>query len=270
MNKDLNSIFTNRSDANSSSSEANYLLCLALDVGEGMLKNGGEISRVENTVERICFAYGAEHVEVFTIPSLIIAAIRLPDGAYSSQIRRVIRTENHLYRLELFNEISRRICRDTPPLSEVDEMIRQVKAKRSYPQWLRFLLSGVAVAAFTVYFDGGWRDAMVAFFIGLAILSIDRIPFRHVNQLAKTALQSFIGGMLACLSVAVGIGQNAPIIMIGTIMLLVPGLFLGTALRDLLSGDILAGTLKTVQCILTALMIAAGYLLSMMLMGGVL
>ena len=33
-----------------------YLLCLALDIGEGMLKHGAEIARVENTIERICYA----------------------------------------------------------------------------------------------------------------------------------------------------------------------------------------------------------------------
>ena len=58
---------------------ADYLLCLALDVGEGMLKNGGEVGRVEDTIERICRAYGAQHVEVFTIVSMITAAVRMPD-----------------------------------------------------------------------------------------------------------------------------------------------------------------------------------------------
>lgn len=38
---------------------AETVLRLALDVGEGMLKNGGEVSRVENTIERICRAWGA-------------------------------------------------------------------------------------------------------------------------------------------------------------------------------------------------------------------
>ena len=52
-------------------------------------------------------------------------------------------------------------------------------------------------------------------------------------------------------------------IMIGTIMLLVPGVAFGNALRDLLCGDLIAGGLKTVQAVLSALMIAFGYLLSM-------
>ena len=68
---------------------ANYLLCLSLDVGEELLKSGAEVNRVEDTIDRICHAYGALHVEVFAINSLIMASVRLADQSYSSQIRRV-------------------------------------------------------------------------------------------------------------------------------------------------------------------------------------
>ena len=57
--------------------------------------------------------------------------------------------------------------------------------------------------------------------------------------------------------------------MIGTIMLQIPGVAFSAALRDLLCGDVLAGSMKTVQAVLLALMIAFGYLLSMLLMKGV-
>jgi uncharacterized membrane protein YjjP (DUF1212 family) len=73
------------SNAAFASHRCEYLLCLALDIGEGILKSGGEISRVEDTVSRICRAYGAIHVEVFAIPSVIIASIRMEDGEYSAQ-----------------------------------------------------------------------------------------------------------------------------------------------------------------------------------------
>ena len=100
---------------------AAYLLCLALDVGEGMLKNGGDVNRVEDTIERICRAYGAEHVEVFTIISVINAAVRMPDGSYSSQLRRVKSTSNNLGKLERLNALSREICREKPSLDDFDE-----------------------------------------------------------------------------------------------------------------------------------------------------
>ena len=95
---------------------ADYLLCLALDVGEALLKNGAEISRVEDTIERICRAYGAKHIEVFSIISCINAAIRMPDGSYSFQMRRVKSISNNLDALERMNALSRDVCREIPDL----------------------------------------------------------------------------------------------------------------------------------------------------------
>ena len=53
---------------------ADNILRIALDVAEGTLKCGGSISRVEETVTRICQAYGAIHVESFAIVSMFAAS----------------------------------------------------------------------------------------------------------------------------------------------------------------------------------------------------
>ena len=249
--------------------EADTLLRIALDIGEGMLKSGGEINRVENTIERICKAYDAEHIEIFAIPSVIIGAIRMKNGEYSSQVRRIDGIENHLYRLELFNAISRNICKQKPSFDVVDQMIYEAKHKKSYPISVRAIAAALAAGGFALFFGGTLWDGLVAAIIGIVIFLIDIIPTGQINRLAKTVIQSFIGGSLACLAVKVGFGNDIGMIMIGTIMLLIPGVSFGTAFRDLMCGDFLAGTLKTVQCILAALMIAAGYLLSMFVMGGV-
>ncbi len=251
------------------SNRAEYLLCLALDIGEGMLRSGGEVNRVEDTVKRICSAYGAEHLEIFAIPTLIIAAVRMSNGEYSSQVRRVKHSETHLHRLELFNEISRNICQSTPPLAEVDEMIREAKAKKSYPAWLRPIAFALTAGPFAVFFGGSWLDGIAAALIGVLLALIDMIRVPQVNTFAKTAMQSFVGGLLAQLAVMLGFGQNTGMIMIGTIMLLIPGLSFNTALRDLLCSDFLAGSLRIVHIVLLALMIAFGYLLSMFVLGGV-
>lgn len=251
-------------------SETDRLLCLALDVGDGMLKSGGEINRVEETVTRICHAYGAVHTEVFSIPSVIIAAIRMEDGSYSSQVRRIQSMSNDLYRLEQYNDVSRWACREKPSLEELDGRIRRVKKRKGIPNWLRCLASAVAAGAFALFFGGDWKDGVTAALIGALVFLVDCIPVKQFNGLAKTLIQSLLAGILAILSVHIGLGSDAGMIMIGTIMLLIPGLSFGTALRDLLCGDILAGTLKTVQCLLAALMIAGGYLLAMFMMRGLL
>jgi uncharacterized membrane protein YjjP (DUF1212 family) len=246
------------------------LLCLALDVGEGLLKSGAEIRRVEDTVERICRAYGARHVEVFAITSMLNAKIHMPDGSYSTQLRRVYETNTDLFFLEQYNDVSRVICKTTPPLEKADQMIRAIKKKRPYPKWVTgYVGSALSAGGFAVFFGGKLMDGIVAALIGLLMTLISHVELKRINFLAKTLINAFLAGTLACFAVSLGFGQNAGMIMIGTIMLQIPGVAFSTALRDLLCGDVLAGSLKTVQAVLTALMIAFGYLLAMLMMKGV-
>jgi uncharacterized membrane protein YjjP (DUF1212 family) len=245
-----------------------YLLCLALDVGEGMLKNGGEISRVEDTIERICYAYGAAHVEVFTIVSFINASIRMPDGTYSSQMRRVKSTGMNLNTLEELNALSRYVCEKKPPLSEFDEKYKEAKRLRPYPRYVKMLAYGVAAGSFALFFGGTLIDGLIAFLAGIVMYFIDSIQIKHINGIAKVVISSFAASGIAGISCLLGIGDNGAMIIIGSIMLLVPGVTIGIAMRDILCGDTLAGMLKLLQACLCALMVAFGYFLAASIIGG--
>lgn len=242
--------------------DTEYLLCLALDIGEGMLKNGAEVSRVEDTIERICKAYGAAHVEVFSIISFVHAAIRMPDGSYSAQLRRVRSTGTNLATLEKLNSLSREICATTPPLAVFDQKIRESKKKNIYPEWFRALAAATAVGSFCVFFGGSLLDSMIAAIAGLVIFFVDIRAPKRVNAFAKTVISAFLISMITAGAALLDIGANPDFIIIGAIMLLVQGLAFGTALRDLLCGDLLTGTLKTLQALLGALMIAFGYIVA--------
>lgn len=248
--------------------ETDRMLCLALDIGEHMLRCGGEIHRIEDTLERICRAYGAAHVEIFTITSLVMAAVRMPDGSYSSQIRRVYSSSKDLYRLEQFNAISRRICTEKLPLDEVERLITHAKRARPYSSLWVTIGSIIAAGAFALFFGGSWRDGLAAALVGLVLALLDRIEFRAINQMAKTVLLSFVLGILSFLTVKIGLGQNTGFVTIGAIMLLIPGVDTGNALRDLLCGNLLSGTLRIVQAMLLAVMIAFGYAASVLVTGG--
>ena len=244
-----------------------YLLCLALDVGEGLLKNGAEVARVEDTIERICHAYGAVHVEVFTIISMINAAIRMPDGSYSSQLRRVKQTSTNLDTLEGLNRLSRKICLEKPSLDEFDEMLHELKNKRPYPWWINLSASAIVACAFCLFFGGGAIDSVVALFIGAAIYFINNFQSARLNSMAKTVISSFFAATVAGLLYIAFDGINVDSIIIGAIMLLVPGMMFGTAMRDLFCGDLIAGTLKILQALIQTLMIGFGYMLSFALLG---
>ena len=86
----------------------------------------------------------------------------------------------------------------------------------------------------------------------------------------STLTMSLVGAICGLLLVHFGIGQNIDMVMIGTIMLLIPGLAFGNAVRDLLFGDTVSGIIQLVQAVLTAVMVAFGYIVAIMLMGRVL
>lgn len=239
---------------------ADYLLCLALDVGESLLKNGAEISRVEDTIERICRAYGAKHIEVFSIISCINAAIRMPDGSYSFQMRRVKSISNNLDALERMNALSRDVCREMPDLPEFDRKLHELKKAKSYRTYVSFLAYGTAAASFALFFGGNFKDVLVAFVLATIIALVDKFAPARLTELAKTAISAFLTCSLAILAVKLGIGSDESAIITGFIMLLVPGVLFGTAMRDIFCGDLLAGSLKVLQALLLSFTIALGYM----------
>ena len=65
-----------------------------------------------------------------------------------------------------------------------------------------------------------------------------------------------------------GLGQNPDKIIIGNIMLLIPGIALTTSLRDMINGDTISGLLGLSEAVLKALAIAIGFAAVLMRMGG--
>ena len=245
--------------------DAGTILAIALDVGAETLRVGGEIHRVEDTVTRICRAYGAETVEVFAITSLITAEVRMPDGSYATRNRRVPTTYNHLARLEALNALSRTICKQPISAAEVATRLEAIRRYRPVPEWLCYVGGMLATGGFAVFFGGTLLDGLAAAVIAFFLTLFVRLRPLQINSMVKSLISSFGAGILSVLCVTIGFGDNVDKIIIGTIMLEIPGLSFGNALRDLLCGDTLAGTMRFIQAILQALMIALGYMAALVL-----
>ena len=247
--------------------DADTILSLAMDIGEEILRCGGEINRVENTVVRVCRAYGAESAEVFAITSLIVAEIRMPDGTAVTHTRRVPYSYTHLARLEACNALSRMVCKNPLPADEVAARLAAIHRYKPVPEWARYPAAILAVGGFSIFFGGTWRDGLVAAVIGLFMTLISRISPLKVGGLMKSLISSLTAGLLAVFAVKFGLGQHVDKIIIGTIMLEIPGLSFGNALRDMLGGDTLAGTMRFIQAVLLTLVIAIGYMAALAIGG---
>ena len=251
--------------------EQEELLSCILDIGQLLLTSGAEIMRVEDTVTRLCSAYGFIKSDVFTITSSIVITVRTSDGHPLTQTRRIRHQDVNLDRVAKANALSRQLCASPLPLRALQEAVSQLKTSREYPFWVQELLYAVISAAFCLFFGGNWCDALAAFFSGGLLRLVIQLTGRlHMNDILHCMLSGFFTGLSVVLLSYIGLAQHPDKVIIGNIMLLIPGLMFTSSIRDMINGDVLSGMLGLCQAILKAAAVAIGFAVVMMVMGGAL
>lgn len=249
--------------------EAEKVMEKALDIGEAMLCSGAEILRVEDTIMRICLAYGDGIVDVFTILSLIILSWHTADGKNYTQTRRIYSYSTDLEKLEELNSLSRYICTEKPSCEYIEQQVEYIMyAEEKQKSKAGVLLLGYILGAsgFTIFFGGLLRDGIAAG-ISAAVLYfwMKFYQKRSNNRVMFTLLTSFVAGLICLLTIRLGIGLNQDKVMIGIIMLLIPGINMMNSLRDMICGDIITGMLKLAESLMVAIAIACGFALAIIL-----
>lgn len=250
--------------------DTDQMLSLAIEISSGMLESGADIHRVEDTLTRICRAYGAEAVQPFCIPSLVAATITMSDGYHKTELYRVTSISNRYDQLEKLNALSRKICSHPIPLEQLKKEVEIAKTPDRRPKWLLLLCGIVAAAAFTLFFGGDWKDALAALPVGALLTVLDLWKSPRLNALAHTVMESVAAGLLCLLISKLGLCCHLDKVMIGGIMLMIPGLAFGASIRELLCGDIIAGSLRMIQALLTAACIAVGFAVALLIGGWIL
>jgi len=241
----------------------------ALDIGEMTHIAGGEVSRVEDMISRICYAYGAKRVDVLTITSVTIVTVISPEGEPITQIRRVKNQTRDMTRLDALNKLSREICETLPPPEILHDRLAEIKKIRSMPWYIGAIAAIIAAAFFTPFFGGSWRDFLATIPVALSIFVLDKATKRiNINKIVNYLLISFIAGAVSVFMVHIGLGENVNTIMIGAIMILIPGVSMTGAFEDLLSGDTITGLLQLCEATLVAISIAVGFAIATYVCGG--
>lgn len=241
----------------------------AMELACRMMKCGAEVRNVEKTVERLCTAYGASECSVFAITSYMFATIRFRSHTVNCS-KRISGAVTALDRLEEYNDLSRFICRERPDPELIESRMAEIEKMRP-PALLHMLGYILGAGSLTVLVGGSLFDFLVSAAIGMIVFFCDRlIKRRGINKLIYTMLMCTAVGCLAILSVSLGIGTDMDKIIIGDIMLFIPTLTLCNSIKDMLHGDIFTGVYSFIDALLVTLMIALGFYIAELLLGGML
>ena len=119
------------------------------------------------------------------------------------------------------------------------------------------------------FVEGEW-DGLLAGVIAVLVFWMERClaPF-CMNGVEFQFIASFCCGISTLLFCRIGPQLHADKILIGIIMLLIPGIMLTNSIRDILLGDIISGSLRLVEAILMAAVLALGMMAAIWLLGGI-
>lgn len=237
----------------------NTLLQLAADLGYRLAMHGAETYRVEESISMLLASYGLQS-ETFAIPNCLIVSIETPDGKPMTRMRRIGYHGNDLDSVERYSNLNRKICSLKPEPTEAVKWLKETDAQLTQYTTLMHLLGNfLGAAGFAVFFGSTLLDSVFAGLCGILVGGITLLLAKHrVNPFFRTIISAFLMSLVAYFLAGLGLSHNADTVIIGTLMILVPGLLFTNAMRDIIYGDTNSGINRIVQVFLVAAAIALG------------
>lgn len=237
----------------------NLLTDVATELGYQLAMSGAETFRIEESINRIMAAYGIQ-AEVFAIPNCLHVSAETVDGTPITRMRRIGQHGNDLDSVEKFSNLSRKICAQCPDPKTAELWLEETKqTRRSYSLPFCLLGSFLGAGGFSILFGGSLLDGLYGGICGLLVGLINRfMDKQNANLVFKTITASFFMALLAHFTGFLNISRNTDTVIIGALMILVPGLLFTNAMRDIIYGDTNSGINRIVQVFLIAAAIALG------------
>lgn len=231
--------------------------CLA--AGKIMIESGSEMYRVEDTMHRIAQNAGVQSARVFTTPTGLFMGV---DKTGSVQIEEVKERVINLEKVSRVNDLSRQFAAKLISLEELRDCLEDVDVNTAeYPLWMQAVGTAILSSTLMVLFmnDYDWYDFIPAAIIGTIGFLTFYFAKKFVNvRFLAEMLAAAVLGLLATAAHTINPAMSSDAIIIGSLMVLVPGLALTNSLRDLLAGHLLSGIGRGVEAILTAIALGGG------------
>lgn len=246
----------------------NKLAKAATRAGMILLESGAETYRVEDTMKRICLAYGADIVDSYATPTLIIISFSLEDELCHNIKRTQIKNVD-LSKIDKVNDLSRTITGEHISLDDFQKQLECIDQEKKYDNIVMIFGAAICTFGFALFFKGTIYDALSAFMIGaflkIIMIQFDRIDFTSFFKYLLCG--AFVAGC-SILFQHLSFCDNLDTTIISVNMLLVPGLAITNAIRDTVSGDLVSGLARAAEAIFIAIAIALGSGVILTLLGG--
>ena len=235
-------------------------LAIASEAGHILLENGAEISRVEETMERIASHYGVDSKSFFVLSNGIFTTSSFNKYA---NVEFIPFKGTQLDKVVAVNQLSRDIVAGKYTLDEAAARLKEIRTMRPHPVWEQVLASALGSAGFCIVFGGGLLDCAASFVCGILLwLFVLYVTAPHMSKIVGNIVGGFFVTLLCIVFHRIGFGHSLPNMIIGAIIPLIPGVPFVNGVRDVANEDYIAGATRLLDAMLVFFCIAAGVALA--------
>ncbi len=236
-----------------------------IDLAKRLHEYGTAAPRLEDVINLVSARLGLT-CNVLATPTSIVMSFTELDGeddlAETTQVVRLPPGSVDLKRLVQIDEIADQVIDGRLELSAGRWRLRQFRQSQraSHSGWIvaSFAVSAASIAAIL---ETGWKGIATAGLVGAIIGVIDRLSVRHPNiAAASEAVSALLATLIATLVAVYVTPITVRPVIIASLIVLMPGMTLTTAVRELSSQHLISGTARMMGAIATLLKLAFGTL----------
>lgn len=238
------------------------VLVIATNAGRILLESGAETYRVEGTIRTIANHYGY-NINSYATLTGIISTIEDKDGNYTTNTLRINKRTMNLDKIHKIYEVSKNIENFT--IDELEKNLNSIEEEKGYKYSTNLIAYALSAGSFTLLFGGNMRDFLGSCLIGIVIyLYLNLLSPFDINKFFVSGLGGAIIALLGIIFYKSSFIFSKDLTIIGSMMLLVPGMALTNALRDIINGDLMAGIARGLEAffIATSLAVGSGFILT--------
>lgn len=241
----------------STTSALKTFITLCLDYSTSFLEVGGSTSRLERKIVELGNVYNL-NIDIFSTPSAVIISIHDNDDSITS-MRRLTEDKIDLSKLkDLNNLINKAINKKISVKKARAELTKINNSKPHYPKVVLYM-SAFLVGFFSSYAKfGNFKFASLAGGFSLLITSVI-FPFFHKYNFTRIYIIFF---SLTVVTIGIGLlshyfGYPVEQVLIGAVILLLPGFRITNAVSELAEHNFTSGTVKMAKAIIILIALGA-------------
>ena len=244
--------------------ELECILDFCANLSRKMILSGANLERVELAVERICHAYSLEDVSIRILSTYIGISAKDSDGYYAFRQYSIKNPGIHLEKLKKLNRLSYSVVEKKPRPEKLQYLLEEAWNVKEYPDWAILLAQMVAMVCLCFIFGGSYREILPVVVTTAVIHYVTLLVSKPgLDRIVSNAITMFLATIVAILFVRSGLSNNGPVIIITVSMLVIPGIPLVNAVRNLLCGNEMNGIHQLAKALIETLALGAGIYISL-------